>query len=155
MGIDRRVHKTDILVFALDQMRYALPLSSVQRAVRAVEITPLPEAPQIVLGVINLQGEIIAVIDMRSRLRLPARELSLGDRFIIAHTPKRRLALVVDSLEGIHHLEQGQIANADETISLAPHLKGVVKLADGMVLLYDLDRFLNLAEETRLEEAMA
>ncbi len=136
-------------------MRYALPLSSVKRAVRAVEITPLPKAPPIVRGVINLQGEVVAVVDIRSRLRLPARELTLDSRFIITRIPKRQMALVVDSLEGIRHLNREQIANADETLCLVPHLKGVAKLDDGMVLIYDLERFLSLAEESALDEAMA
>ena len=154
MGTDHQIHHTDILVFTLDDTRYALPLSSVERAVRAVEITPLPKAPRIVMGVINLQGEIIAVIDIRGRLRLPARELDLDDRFLIVRTPGRRLALVVDSLEGIHHLDRKQVASVDETLSLAPHLRGVAKLADGMALIYDLDQFLSLAEEAKLDEAM-
>jgi len=155
MGPEHLIHPSDILVFTLDKTRYALPLSCVKRAVRAVEITPLPKAPRIVLGVINLQGAVIAVVDMRSRLRLPARELSLDDRFLIALTPSRQLALVVDSLEGIRQLDREQIAGADGTLGLAPHLKGVAKLADGMALVYDLDRFLSLEEEGELDEAMA
>ncbi len=155
MGVRHQIRLNGVLVFKLDQARYCLPLSSVERAVRAARITPLPKAPQIVLGVINLQGEVIAVADMRGRLDLPARELSLDDRFLIARTPRRRLALVVDSLEGIRHLDQEQIAEADETLGLAPHLKGVAKLADGLVLIYDLDQFLSLEEEDELDEAMA
>ncbi|MBN1829042.1 MAG: chemotaxis protein CheW [Deltaproteobacteria bacterium] len=50
------------VVFTLDGNRYALSLSSVQRIVRVVEITPLPAAPEIVIGIINVQGKIIPVV---------------------------------------------------------------------------------------------
>ena len=58
-----------IVVFALDEPRYALPLSAVERVVRAVEITPLPKAPEIVLGVINMQGQVVPAVDIRKRFR--------------------------------------------------------------------------------------
>jgi hypothetical protein len=73
-----------ILVFSLDEPLYALPLSSVERVVPAVEITPLPKAPEFVLGVINVHGQVIPVMDIRQRLRLPTRPVGLEDRFILA-----------------------------------------------------------------------
>ncbi len=72
------------VVFGLDEHSFALRLSAVVRVVRAVEVTPLPRAPEIVLGVINVQGRITPVFDVRKRFRLPAREISLSDQFIIA-----------------------------------------------------------------------
>ncbi len=59
------------IVFTLDEQRYALHLSAVERVICVVEITPLPKAPEIVLGIINVGGQIIPVIDMRKRFRLP------------------------------------------------------------------------------------
>ena len=62
-----------IVVFALDEQRYALHLLAVERVVRAVEVTALPEAPEIVLGVVNVKGRIVPVINVRRRFRLPER----------------------------------------------------------------------------------
>jgi purine-binding chemotaxis protein CheW len=90
-----------IVLFSLEEPRYALYLSAVERVIRSVEITPLPKAPEIVLGVINLQGEIIPVIDIRRLFHLPAREIDLEDQFITARTSKRLLVLSVDSVEGV------------------------------------------------------
>jgi purine-binding chemotaxis protein CheW len=66
-----------LVVFTLGQQRYGLPLSSVERAARIVEITPLPNAPEIVLGVINVQGRLMPVVNLRHRFRLPERADSL------------------------------------------------------------------------------
>ena len=62
------------MVFTLDRQRYALPLSVVERVVRMIEITPVPHTPDIVLGVINAQGRVIPVVDIRRRFRLPTRQ---------------------------------------------------------------------------------
>jgi purine-binding chemotaxis protein CheW len=70
----------DLILFSLDERRFALPLRSVERVVRAVDITPLPDAPQMVLGVIDVQGEIVSVINLRRRCRMPERELQLTDQ---------------------------------------------------------------------------
>ncbi|MBF8302857.1 MAG: cheW40H-4 [Candidatus Dadabacteria bacterium] len=56
-----------LVVLTLDEQRYALHLSAVERIVRVVEVTPLPKAPEIVLGVVNVQGQIIPVINIRKR----------------------------------------------------------------------------------------
>lgn len=66
-----------VVVLMLDDIRYAVALTSVERVVRAVEITPLPNAPDIVLGVINVQGRVVPVVDIRKRFRLPARAISV------------------------------------------------------------------------------
>ena len=90
-----------LVVFTLDGQRYALHLENVTRIVRAVEITPLPKAPDIVSGVVNMQGQVIPVINVRRRFCLPQREVQLEDHIIIAATSKRPVALVVDAAEGV------------------------------------------------------
>jgi purine-binding chemotaxis protein CheW len=144
-----------LLVFTLDEPRFALPLAAVERVVHAVEVTPLPKAPQIVLGVINAKGRVIPVVDMRRRFGLPVRELRLDDRFIIARTARRLVALVADAVAGIRELAPRDLANAAETLPVAGYLQGVAKLEDGLVLITDLDAFLSLDEERLLDAALA
>ncbi len=105
------------LVFTLDRGQFALLLSSVLRVVRAVEITPLPQAPEIILGVVNLQGALVPVIDVRRRFGLPGRAVRLEDRLILAVTPRRTLALPVDSVAGVK--EAGRPAATENLASLA------------------------------------
>ncbi|HYN74460.1 MAG TPA: chemotaxis protein CheW [Candidatus Methanoperedens sp.] len=143
-----------IVVFALDDARCALSLSAVERPVRAVAITPLPNAPEIVLGVINAQGRIIPVVDVRKRFRFPARGMNVDDRFIIARTTRRTVALVVDAVLGVRELAAGELVSARRCLPFAFYLQGVAKMEDGLVLIYDLDRFLSLDEEGALDAAM-
>jgi purine-binding chemotaxis protein CheW len=142
------------VVFALDEQRYALDLSDVETTVRAVEVTPLPKAPEIVLGVVNVQGRIVPVVNIRKRFRLPEREIELSDRLIIAHTRRRAVALMVDSVSGVIEHSEQEVVAASEILPDLEYAEGVVKLKDGMVLIHDLDSFLSLDEEKTLDDAM-
>jgi len=144
-----------IVLFALDEPHYALPLSAVVRVVRVVEIMPLPKAPEIVLGAINVQGQVTPVIDIRKRFRLQPREMGLDDRFIIARTSKRVVAMLADAVIGVRALSDGEIASAVHALPFAKYLHGVAKIEDGIVLIYDLEQFLSLDEERTLDAALS
>lgn len=153
-----RLHRKDqkqIVLFTLDEPRYALDLSTVERVIRAVEITPLPKAPEIVLGVINMKGKIIPVIDVRKRFRLASREMKLDDRFIVARTSRRAVALAADSVVGIRELGNREVVSAEEALPFAAYIQGVAKLEGDLVLIYDLDQFLSLDEEQMLDAALS
>lgn len=144
-----------LLVFTLDEPRYALPLAAVERIVRAVEITPLPKAPRIVLGVINVEGGVIPVVDVRRRFGLPERELRLEDRFIIARAGRRLVALVADEVAGVRACAPRALVSAAQSLPFAAYLQGVAKLEDGLALISDLEAFLSLEEEQLLDTALA
>jgi purine-binding chemotaxis protein CheW len=73
-------------LFTLDAGRYALSLEVVERVVPALELTPLPTAPDIVQGVFNLHGRIVPVMNLRRRFGLPERAIELSDHLIVAQT---------------------------------------------------------------------
>ena len=143
-----------LLLFTLGEQRYGLALSSVERAVRIVEITPLPHKHEVVLGVINVQGRLIPVMNLRRRFRLPEREVSLADQIVIAHTKRRPVALVVDAVVGVHACLERQMVGAGEILPGIEYVDGVVQLDDGLILIHDLDKFLSLDEATALDAAM-
>lgn len=146
---------SQLVIFRLDDRRYALPLSVVERVIRAVEITPLPKAPEIVLGVINLRGRIIPVVNLRRRFRLPERDLRLSDHFIIALTSRRVIALVVDAVTAVMECPGEAVTPAGDVLPHLEYVAGVVALADGLVLIHDLDQFLSLDEEEALHRALS
>ena len=143
-----------IVVFTIDEQFYALPLPAVVKVIHAVEIRHLPEAPEIITGIINVKGRIIPVADIRKRFGLPAHEIDPDDRLIIADTGKRQVAILVDTVTGIRDLAPGQLKQAKETLPFAEHLRGVAKVDDELILIYDLEQFLSLDEEKELEQAL-
>jgi purine-binding chemotaxis protein CheW len=143
-----------LVVFTLDTQRYALRAAVVKRVVRMVEITPLPQAPDIVLGVISVQGQIIPVLNPRKRFRLPEHNIGLSDQLIIAYTAQRPVALVVDTVTGVVEYGATAVTAAETILSGLTYVQGVAQLAEGLVLIHDLDTFLSLQEERALDEAM-
>lgn len=142
-------------VLGFDDLRVALPLPFIERVVRAVYLTHLPDAPEIVLGVVNVEGRVIPAVNMRRRFRLPEREMSLTDQLVIAHTSQRSVALLADAVSGIAEYAEPDIVGADTILPGLEYVDGVVKLGDGLILIHNLDRFLSLEEAASLDRAMA
>ncbi len=149
MSVDLR-----LMLFCLDEQRYALALPAVQRVVAAVEVTHLPGAPAVVLGVINVAGEIMPVFNLRRRFQLAEREIRLTDQFVIAQTARRNVALVVDEAEGVLEWPAAEIIGAAQFVSPGAQIQGVIKLPDGLVLIHDLEQFLSADETEVLTEAL-
>ena len=144
-----------LVAFLLNEQRYALFLSAVERIVRAVEVTALPKAPEIVLGVVNMRGQIIPVINVRKRFHLPGKEIDLSDQFLIAHTSTRIVGLAVDAVLGVIERAAEEVISVQKIVPGIEYVVGIVRLQDGMILIHDLDKFLSLDEERVLNEAMA
>ena len=143
-----------LVVFSLDERYYALDLSAVERTVHMVEVTPLPQAPEIVAGVINVQVRVIPVLNIRKRFRLPERPAALSDQLLIARTERRTIALTVDAVCGVVERSEQEIIEPASVLPGIEYVKGVVKFADGMIFIHDLDDFLSLDEENALESAI-
>jgi purine-binding chemotaxis protein CheW len=145
---------SQLVVFFLDGRRYALPLATVTRIICAADVTPLPNAPTVVLGAIDLQGEVIPVLNIRRRFQLPERAIGVNDQFLIALTRRRTVALVVDETQGVCEHEHAAIVSTSLVTPGLEQFQGVVKLDDGLVLIYDLEKFLSLDEAHMLDDAM-
>lgn len=143
-----------LIVFTLDERYYALHLEVVERTVRMVEITPLPKAAEMVIGVINVHGSIIPVLNIRRRFRLPEREAQLNHQLIIARTSRRRVALVADTVSDVVSLAPEQLVDPAGILPRLEYVEGVAILDSGMVFIHDLDAFLSLNEEQELEAAL-
>jgi len=144
-----------LLAFGMAQQRYALPLAAVERVVRAVEITPLPKAPPMVLGIVNIGGHIVPVFNVRSRFRLPERDMDLRDHLVLGRTAHRMVALVVDEVSAVMERAESEVITAQEILPGLEYVQGVARLEDGMILIHDLDKFLSSEEEVILDRALA
>lgn len=140
--------------FRLDRQALALPLAAVLRAIRTVAFTPLPGAPAVIAGLIELRGEVLPVVDLRLRLGLPARQQRLEDQILIARSARRRLALPVDRVEGVVAWQAEDWAATGDLAPGTKYLRGIVKGKGDLILVHDLDALLSLAEEEAIDEAI-
>jgi purine-binding chemotaxis protein CheW len=145
----------EVLLFTLEGQRYGLRAEDVRELVRAARLTPLPRAPAVVEGLLNLRGMLLPVLDLRRRFHHPARPLSPLDHFIVAKAGARRVVLRVDRAEGLRLLAPGEWDATPRELPGLGAVAGAVKLEDGVVLVHDLAAFLSQAEALELDAALA
>lgn len=147
-------HPSQFISFRVAGYQGVLPLSVIQRVIRAVEVTPLPNAPLAVRGFINVQGQIVPVMDLRTRLAMAPKEIHPNDYMVLANTSRWLVALLVDEVHDVISLPPEQISLSDLLPDGIPSVAGASLLNDEFVLIHDLDTFLSPAEAERLDEAL-
>lgn len=141
----------DVLLFELDGHRCAVPASDVHLVTGAVTVHPLPGAPPVVFGVINVRGDIVPVVDVRARLGLTPRPVRVSDHFVLIKQGGRLLAIAVDRVLGLESAPVREATGAP----YPTHAGGIVKLPEGLAVLYDLAGFLTNQEAGELVDALS
>lgn len=137
--------------FFLEDIPLILPLSSALEIGRQPVITPLPNLPDWVLGVSNIRGEIVSIVDLKRFLKLPSEGVRRTQRFIIVRNHEMKVGLIVDSIMGLLSLDRDQAdfiqGSPYEKGEIASYISGVVSLeaqqSDQMVNIFDIDKFLS------------
>ena len=143
-----------LVVFRFEQQRYGLPLAAVERVLPMVAVAALPKAPAVALGVINVGGRLIAVVDLRRRLGLARQEYGLTGHLLVTRTHRRTLILPVDAVLGVMAVTADAVTSPDHLLPRIGHLAGIVALPDGLLFIQDLDAVLSLDEEHELASAL-
>jgi purine-binding chemotaxis protein CheW len=147
-------NSVQVLLFLIENIACALRLQEVVKVIHAIEVTRLPDAPEIVIGIINLHGAVIPVVDFRNRFGLKTRRMELSDRLIIAQTTKRMVAVLADSVLGVKTLTPAQLEPTKEKMPFIEHISGIAKIDNSMILIYNLEKSMSLDEEEELEFAL-
>ena len=151
----------DILTFQLDRRSYAFPADRVVQVVQMVAISPLPGAPPVVEGVVNVRGTVVPVFDLRRRFGLPPRPIDPSQHLVILAAGPRMAAVRVDSAEEFHAIPDSDITRSDVladsgiSSSGSRHVAGIAVTPDGTTIIYDLAAFLSLTESGTLDDALA
>jgi purine-binding chemotaxis protein CheW len=133
-----------VVVFCLEKESFGVDIYSIRTLVKPQDIFPVPHMPDYLVGLTNLRGEIVPVIDLRTRLGLHVSEYTESTRFVVAEKRDEPICLIVDDVFGIEnfspeHLEEpsGVISSVDTT-----YLHAIAKSKENLVLLLDLDQVL-------------
>jgi purine-binding chemotaxis protein CheW len=134
--------------FRLGRQLYALPLDHVERALRMVAVTPVPEAPPWATGVIDLHGQVVPVVDLRQRFDQPPKAPALDDCLLVVQTQEQTIALVVDEVTEVLEVPAQQVEPPAEPLSRSRPLVAVVRRGEGLILVLDATRLLPPTEAT-------
>ena len=130
-----------LLTFTLAGEHYGLPLMQVREVIALGAVTSLPLVPQHFLGIMNLRGRIITVIDMRAKLQLPKAEPHPESAVIILDLPDVALGMYVDSVESVLAAEPNMIEPPPATGHFSEkYLAGIARKKEQLVLLLDLQK---------------
>lgn len=129
-----------LVVFRIESREFALPVEEVVEVLRMVAATPLPEAPPWVGGVINCRGQVVPLIDVRSRLGVAGREPRLSDAIIVVQTDGVVTGLVVDEVVEVLALRSEAVEPRDRVASAAPGVAGVARQGDRLILVLDREQ---------------
>ncbi|WP_426358483.1 chemotaxis protein CheW [Pseudocolwellia sp. HL-MZ19] len=133
------------VTFKLDSEKYGINVMQVQEVLRYSEIAPVPGAPLYVLGIINLRGNVVTVIDTRSRFGLESSEVTDNTRVVIIESDKQVIGILVDSAAEVVYLRASEIDVApnvgnDES---AKFIQGVTNRDGELLILVDLNKLLS------------
>jgi purine-binding chemotaxis protein CheW len=144
-----------VVSFKLGSEEYGVDIAQVQEINRMVAVTHVPRAPQFMEGVINLRGQLIPIIDLRSRFGMPRAEHTKSTRIVVTEIAAKRVGMVVDSVSEVLRLPAGQIEDAPEMITGVDteYIRGVGKIEDRLIILLDLAKIISGAEKRELESA--
>ena len=133
------------VTFQLENETYGINMMQVQEVLRYTEIAPVPGAPDYVLGIINLRGNVVTVIDTRSRFGLPAGDVSENSRIVIIEAEKQVIGIMVDSVAEVVYLRSSEIdaAPAVGTEESAKFIQGVSNRDGQLLILVDLNKLLS------------
>lgn len=146
---------TRLLVLRLDGRSLGIELAWVRELLRTVRVTPIPGAPQGVEGIIDAGGELIPVLDLRSRFGLPDRPVHLSDLLAVLELPGRRVAVRVSAADEVLELAPEDLRELRPLMSASGHVLGVARLPSGLVSIHDPEAFLSSEDAVRLDEALS
>ncbi|CAG8998361.1 MAG: Chemotaxis protein CheW [Candidatus Celerinatantimonas neptuna] len=133
------------VTFQLENETYGINVMQVQEVLRYSEIAPVPGAPDYVLGIINLRGNVVTVIDTRSRFGLSSAEVTDNSRIVIIEAEKQVIGILVDSVAEVVYLRGSEIDTAPNvgTEESAKFIQGVSNRDGQLLILVDLNKLLS------------
>jgi len=132
------------VTFRLSDETYGINVMQVQEVLRVSEIAPVPGAPHYVLGIINLRGNVVTVVDTRIRLGLATSEVTDSTRIVIIEGEKHVVGILVDCVAEVVDLVASEVESAPNVGNeeSARYIQGVASRGDELLILVDLNKLL-------------
>ena len=152
---DKKERLMQLVGFVIGEELIGVDILTVQEIIREASITPIPNAPDFIEGVINLRGNIIPVIDLRKRLNLSRYEGQRNDHWILILTVEGRMTgFIVDRVTKVLNVPEDSIRPAPDIVVAglkSQYVRGVCKLDQRLLILLDFNRILMVDEIKKLK----
>lgn len=134
------MEERQIVVFRLGEAEYGLDIMLVQEIIRPPQTTKLPGTPEYVLGICNLRGKIIPIIDLKTRFDLEKSENNEDTRVIIKKHDNQYRGYIVDAVNEVLRIESNDLGNIEnEDIAVeSDFIDGVIRLEDRIIIMLNI-----------------
>ncbi len=141
-----------VLAFKLGDRQFGIDIANIREVIRMVEITPVPEAPNFIQGVINLRGLVVPILDLRTILGLDFQPYTLQTPIIISEIGGTVVGLVIDALIDVLTISKDDIELPSQINVFMNLLKGVCKLEENLLLLLELEKILPIEKRALVQQ---
>ncbi len=130
------------VTFYLESEKYGVNVLLVREVLKNTEIAPVPGAPPYVLGIINLRGNVVTVVDTRKRLGLSVREADESTRIVVIEIDEQVLGIMVDSVAQVADLRESEIEYAPNVGNddSSKYIQGVSNQENELLILLDMEK---------------
>ena len=151
-----KVELIKLVTFELGADVFAAEVFAVERALRHVQPNAVPDAPEWITGVIEYEGAVIPVVDMRRRMGLPASDLTPEARILVFVTQVGRVGAIVDAVHEVASVPKASVTPPPAMFRglAADFVRGIAKVRDRLVVILDVDHVLSSADRIAFERAM-
>lgn len=142
------------VIFKLGDEKYGVDISNVGGITEFTTITKVPDAPTYIEGIINLRGDIIPIINLKTRFKIATTAENADPRIIVYNTNERDIGFIVDDASQVLRLEDQNVEPAPTIIKGANRqfIDGVGKVDGEIIVLLDFEKILSEEETELLEE---
>lgn len=142
-----------LVSFTIGQEEFGLNIQRIQEINRVVEITRVPNSPEFVVGVINLRGKVIPIIDLRRRFGFPPKESDKNTRIIVVELDNMVVGFIVDAVREVIRIPKSITEPPPPIIAGigSEYIISVAKMENRLLILLDIERLLRDKEKQELE----
>ncbi len=145
-----------VVGFKLEDEEFVIDILKVQEIIKMIDITPLPNAPHYVNGVINLRGKVIPVISLRKRFGFEEKENNNLTRIMVVEIDKKLVGFIVDKVTEVLRIPASSIEPPPPLVSKigSEYLKGVGKIGDRLLIILEVEKILSTDEQKNLNNSL-
>lgn len=146
-----------VVVFRIENEEYATGIGQVERILEFEKITRIPDSPDFLLGVINYQGRIIPVIDLKKKFNLPGTNINGNSKIIIARHESGDIGLIIDDVSQVMDISDEILSPPPDIVSgiLKEYIKGIIKLEKRIIIYLDMGKIITFSEKKDLDRVLS
>lgn len=143
-----------VVIFHIRDEEFGVPIDEIQEIIKLDKVTPIPDSPKFIKGIINVRGEIVTTIDMKERFFMKSKSSILPRHIVITRQDSNIFGLVVDEVTEVLKVNKNEIKSNPAVISKMnqDYVKGVMVSEDRLIIILDLSKILSEQELSKLSD---